>query len=86
LPPYAVPARREDLSGLPETWIGIGDVDLFYAESRQYEARLKEAGVNCEFSVVEGGPHAFELFVQKAPVVQEFIASYYQFLRRVLGL
>ena len=30
LPPYAVPGRRADLSGLPTTGIGVGSLDLFY--------------------------------------------------------
>ena len=34
--PYAVPARREDLSGLPPAWIGVGDIDLFYEEDVAY--------------------------------------------------
>jgi acetyl esterase/lipase len=29
-PAEAAPARREDLSGLPPTWIGVGTLDLFY--------------------------------------------------------
>ena len=27
--PYAVAARRADLTGLPPAWIGVGDLDLF---------------------------------------------------------
>ncbi len=33
LPPYASPATRSDLSGLPPTWIGVGGIDLFCDES-----------------------------------------------------
>jgi acetyl esterase/lipase len=32
VPAYAVPSRREDLRGLPQAWIGVGDIDLFYEE------------------------------------------------------
>ena len=31
-PPYAAAARRDDLAGLPPAWIGVGELDLFYAE------------------------------------------------------
>lgn len=56
--PYAVPARRVDLSGLPPAFIGIGDVDLFHAESVDYAHRLRDAGVACDLLVVAGMPHA----------------------------
>ena len=45
---YAAPARREDLRGLPPTWIGVGTLDLFHDEDVSYAARLSEAGVPCE--------------------------------------
>jgi acetyl esterase/lipase len=32
-PEYAAPARREDLTGLPPAWIGVGNLDVFYEES-----------------------------------------------------
>jgi acetyl esterase/lipase len=57
VPPHAVPARRDDLSGLPPAWIGVGDVDLFHDESVGYAARLRAAGVGVELVVVPGAPH-----------------------------
>ena len=83
---YAVPARRDNLSGLPATWIGVGDLDLFYEENRLYAPRLSEAGVSCQLKVVTGAPHYFEALVPNAPISQEFMESYYQFLREVLKL
>lgn len=43
--PYAVPSRRTDLTGLPPTWIGVGELDLFYEEDVAYADRLRAAGV-----------------------------------------
>lgn len=83
---YAAPARRKDLSGLAETWIGVGDVDLFCEEDTLYAERLREAGVNCELEIVEGAPHAFETFAPTAPITIDFMASNDRFLRRVLKL
>ncbi|MFE7507461.1 alpha/beta hydrolase [Promicromonospora sp. NPDC057488] len=60
LPRYAVPARRTDLAGLPATWIGVGDIELFYEEDRRYAAALDRAGVPVVLDVVPGAPHAFE--------------------------
>ena len=58
--PYAVPGRREDLKGLPSTWIGIGTADLFLDEDRDYAKRLKESGVEVTYVEVAGGIHAFD--------------------------
>ena len=84
VPPYAVPARRENLSGLPATWIGIGDIDLFYEEDCAYSTRLNEAGVNCQLHIVPMAPHGFEIFVPDAPITRAFYESYHSFLRNSL--
>ena len=86
LPPYSAPARRENLSGLPTSWIGVGDIDLLYEESLRYAEHLTNAGVNCELKVIPGGPHGFEAVAPTAPVSIELFESNYQFLRRVLAL
>lgn len=83
---YAVPARREELSGLPKAWIGIGDIDLFHEEARQYAERLNAAGVKCQLDVVPMAPHAFETFAPKAPLSRSFLQGYNRFLRTALGL
>ncbi|POP51947.1 alpha/beta hydrolase [Zhongshania marina] len=85
-PPYAVPARRENLGGLPPSWIAVGDVDLFYEEDQRYASRLQEAGVNCEMHIVPGAPHAFEAIAPDAEVSIAIMQSNHQFLRRVLAL
>lgn len=86
VPQYAVPARREDLAGLPPAWIGIGDIDLFYDEISQYSVRLKEAGVDCQLYVVPMAPHGFEFFVPNASITRDLYNSYYCFIRESLGL
>lgn len=60
-PPYAVPARRADLSGLPPAWVGVGTPDLFLDEDRAYTERLREAGVDVTYREVPGGIHGFDL-------------------------
>ncbi len=49
--PYAAPGRREDLTGLPPTWIGVGELDLFHDEDLAYAARLRACGVPVELHV-----------------------------------
>jgi acetyl esterase/lipase len=83
-PQVAVPARRDDLSGLPPAWIGVGGNDLFHDEDLAYAERLKDAGVPCEVEVVPGAFHGFDLVVAKAQVSQRFFARQCDVLRSAL--
>lgn len=83
-PEEAAPARREDLSGLPPAWIGVGTVDLFYQECLEYGRRLREAGVPVHEEVAPGAFHAFDHIVEKAPVSVRFFASLRDHLRDAL--
>jgi acetyl esterase/lipase len=74
-PQVAVPARRDDLSGLPPAWIGVGTNDLFHDEDVAYAERLTAAGVPCQVEVVPGAFHGFDLLLPKADVSQAFFAS-----------
>lgn len=86
VPAYAVPARRDDLGELPSAWIGVGDIDLFYEENREYSQRLSEAGVNCQLYAVPMAPHAFETIVPKASLTKDLYKDNYRFLRESLTL
>ncbi|KAL2787242.1 Alpha/Beta hydrolase protein [Aspergillus keveii] len=65
----AVPARVQDLSGLPSTYIDIGTLDLFLDEDLAYAHRLVKAGVEVEMHVQPGLPHGWE---QAGPVIGWF--------------
>jgi acetyl esterase/lipase len=81
----AVPARRDDLSGLPPTWLGVGTFDLFHDEDLAYAKRLEAAGVRCEVEVVRGAFHGFDGIVPKAEVSQSFFNSQCAPLREVFA-
>jgi acetyl esterase/lipase len=85
-PNVAVPARRDDLEGLPPAWLGVGTFDLFHDEDLAYAERLRAAGVACEVEVVQGAFHGFDGVAPKAPVSQSFLASQVEFLRDELTL
>jgi acetyl esterase/lipase len=85
-PKVAVPARHEDLSGLPPAWIGVGTNDLFHDEDLAYAERLTAAGVPCHVEVVTGAFHGFDLVVPKATVSQSFFASQCANLRAALAV
>lgn len=84
-PAYAVPARRDDLSGLPPTWIGVGSADLFLDECRSYGHRLRDAGVPTQMLEVAGAPHGFDATQRPAPS-QRFRAAQMAWLSDLLGL
>ena len=81
---YAAPARRQDLSGLPPAWVGVGSFDVLHDEAVQYATRLRAAGVPCDLQVVEGAYHGFDVISPKANVVRNFRRSQERALRRAL--
>jgi acetyl esterase/lipase len=70
---YAAPARATDLSGLPDTYIDVGDLDIFRNEDITYARRLSDAGVPTELHLHPGCPHAFEALARRADVSQRAI-------------
>jgi len=72
LPAYAVPARSESLAGLPPTWIGCGDIELFYEENRTYAERLQMAGVTCTLDVVANAPHGFDSIAGQTTLARDY--------------
>ncbi|WPG98816.1 alpha/beta hydrolase domain-containing protein [Acrodontium crateriforme] len=62
IPPTAAPARMtvDQASGLPATYIDVGQLDIFADENMEYARKLSKAGVDCEFHLIPSVPHAFE--------------------------
>jgi acetyl esterase/lipase len=80
----AVPARNEDLRGLPPAWIGVGDLDLFRDEDMAYAERLRAADVPCETLVVDGVFHGFDGVVQDSAATKRFRASMFAAMKKAL--
>lgn len=70
-PPAAAPARIEDVSVFPPTFLGTGAIDLFAAENLAFASRLIAAGVPTELHVYPGAYHGFNL-VPRARCAQAF--------------
>ena len=85
VPAGAVPARRENLAGLPPTWIGTGTVDLFHAEDVAYARRLSAAGVDVTLDEVEGAPHIFETFAPDTRLARSYTTRADTWLVECLG-
>jgi acetyl esterase/lipase len=85
VPDGAVPARVENLNGLPPAFIGVGAIDLFVDEDVEYARRLIDAAVPTELLVVPGAYHAFDLMVPNARVSRYFRESITAALQRAFG-
>lgn len=79
--PYAAAARATDLSGLPPTYLEVGQLDIFRDEDLDYARRLGAAGVDVEFHLHPGVPHEFETFAWDTDVARRAVAD----RLRVLG-
>ncbi len=83
--PYAAAARAERLAGLPPTYIGVGDLDLFLEEDIEYARRLIREGVPTELHVYPGAFHGFDL-MPESWLARAHVRDTMDALRRALQL
>lgn len=81
----AVPARYADLSGLPPTFIIVGQTDLFVEENLEYARRLINAAVPTELHIFPGAFHGFDSIAPQTRVAQDFLAARLAALRRAFA-
>jgi acetyl esterase/lipase len=79
--PYAAPARVPSVAGLPDTYLEVGELDIFRDEDVQYANRLWAAGISTELHVHPGAPHGFENHAPTAAVSQRAMADRVRVLR-----
>ncbi|CAM3184780.1 alpha/beta hydrolase [Tsukamurella hominis] len=82
--PYEAPARAQDLSGLPRTFIDVGSVEGFRDEAIDYAQRLSQAGVSVDLHMWGGGFHGFDIGIRQPAVSQISAAVRDEFIRRAL--
>jgi acetyl esterase/lipase len=85
VPQGAVPARVENLRGLPPAYIGVGSIDLFVEEDIAYAQRLIQAAVPTELHIEPGGYHGFDIILPDAKISKRFKAAWKDALRRGLN-
>jgi acetyl esterase/lipase len=83
-PEYAAPARRENLTGLPPAWVGVGELDLFYDEDVDYAEKLRASGVPCTLVTVPGMYHGADGLAPKALSLKNFHPNAMDHLRSYL--
>jgi acetyl esterase/lipase len=81
--PY-VPARLEDFTNLPPTWIHTVTLDLFRDENILYAQKLLSAGVPTELIVSKGGCHGFQM-VPETGIGRRYQADFLDALGRGLA-
>lgn len=82
---YSAPARATDLTGLPPTFIDVGEMDMFRDEDITFAQRLLQAGVPTELHVYPGAYHASEIFAPDAALSQRIWATRIAALQRALS-
>ena len=81
---YFSAGRATRLERLPETFIGVGALDLFLDECVDFALRLSRAGVAVEAHLYAGAPHGFDL-VADAGVAMSAASDRGRALRRLLN-
>ena len=76
--PYAAPARREDVSGLPPCYTYVGAIEPFCRETVDYVERLKQAGIEAEVDVYPDWFHAYDLLFPMKKISREAIGRFEQ--------
>jgi acetyl esterase/lipase len=84
VPAYAAPARAEDLSGLPPTYLEAGSAETFRDEVVGYASGIWAAGGDAELHVFAGGFHGFDFLVPGAGLSRDARETRLKWLRRVL--
>jgi len=64
IPPYSVPSRQTDFSGLPPAYIAVGALDLFLEEDIAYANKLLHTGIPTELHVLPGAFHGYEAAIE----------------------
>jgi acetyl esterase len=83
-PTEAVPARREDLSGLPRTLVTCSELDPLRDEAIEYARRLIWGAVPTELHVFPGTCHGFDSLLPEWEASQRLFAVQASALQRAL--
>lgn len=86
VPAAAVPARIDNVKGLPPAFIGVGSLDLFVDEDIEFARRLVNAGVPTELVVVPGAFHGFDLIAAETAVGEQFNRQKMNALKRAFEI
>lgn len=81
---YTLPASATDLSGLPPTYLDVGEADVFRDQDVDFANRLWSDGVSTEFHVWLGAWHAFDTFAPEAEVSRKAMQARLEWVKRLV--
>lgn len=84
--PYAAPARATDLTGLPPTYLDVGDLDLFLEEDLDLVRQLAVAQVPVELHVHPGAYHGFDQLAPRSTAARVARHNRVSALRRAFDI
>ncbi|WP_006602544.1 alpha/beta hydrolase [Streptomyces auratus] len=84
-PPYAVPARATDLSGLPPAYLQVAGADPLRDEGLAYARKLIDHQVAVELHFVPGAFHLFEDWAPTTDLACATVAHWTRALRDALA-
>lgn len=70
IPHHGSPARAEDVSGLPSTYLDVGSLDLFRDESLAFALKVAAAGIDVEMHLYSGVPHCFDMIAPNIAITR----------------
>jgi acetyl esterase/lipase len=85
VPATAAPNRADDLTGMPPTYMHVGQVDLFRDEALEFAAKLSRCGVPTELHLWPGCYHGFQILVPEAAVAEACNERTFDYLRRTVN-
>jgi acetyl esterase/lipase len=80
VPPYAAPARRSHVGGLPPFLVIVGGADGFFDENLDYATQLTRAGIPTDLRFYAGAPHGLDLLAPEASASRSAIRDAEQWL------
>jgi acetyl esterase/lipase len=69
------------VSGLPPTYIDVGELDIFRDEDIEYARRIAGTATSVELHVHPGAPHGFDAFAPETDVARRALADRIRVLR-----
>ncbi|QHC32816.1 alpha/beta hydrolase [Streptomyces sp. HF10] len=82
--PYSAPGRATDVAGLPDTFIAVGQYDVFRDEDIGFARRLIAAGVPVDLHVYAHAFHSWDVFAPRSALTRTFEQTWHDYLRRHL--
>lgn len=84
--PYQAPARAEDYSNLPPTYIDAGECEVLRDQAVNFATNMWRCGSTCELHIWPGAYHIFEMINKpEHPLIQAAKAAKQNWFKRIMA-